>query len=435
MLEVGFSRVDITPQLGVNLQGYYYERHADGILDPLYTNVIAVSDGQRTAALLSLDLIGLQKREADRARKVISERTGIPEDAILLCATHTHTGPAMSPADDPDPIYNKFVYMKLGDAVALALADRSEAKLSYAANECKNISFIRRYRMKDGSVRTNPGRRNPQIDRPIGSPDETVQLLKIERRNKPEILLVNFQVHPDVIGGCKFSADYPGFVRSTLESCLPGVRAVYINGAQGDTNHTDVNCPEWDENSGYAHAIHMGRSIAGSVLQIYGKTKPIDSDTGVRYAHRDVQVPSSRVGADEIREAEKIIALHEAGRDCDIPEKGMGVVTLVAEAYRMKRLENGPDFFDLSAWALSFGGFAIAGVPGEPFTEIGRRVKATSPFEATFFACLTNGSEGYLPTANAYEEGGYEARSSRFRSGVAEILIRSAQEALAQIRE
>ena len=61
MLEVGFARVNITPQFGVNLQGYYYERHADGILDPLYGNVIAVSDGERTAALLSLDIIGLQK--------------------------------------------------------------------------------------------------------------------------------------------------------------------------------------------------------------------------------------------------------------------------------------------------------------------------------------------------------------------------------------
>ena len=79
-------------------------------------------------------------------------------------------------------------------------------------------------------------------------------------------------------------------------------------------------------NSGYAHAIHMGRSIAGSVLQIYGKTKPIDSDTGVRYA-QGCAGSVQPVGADEIREAEKIIALHERGSL--IYPKGMGVVTLV----------------------------------------------------------------------------------------------------------
>ena len=74
--------------------------------------------------------------------------------------------------------------------------------------------------------------------------------------------------------------------------------------------------------------------------------------------------------------------------------------------------------------AVSIGdSLAFAGVPGAPFTEIGRGVKLASPFAVTLFSCLTNGSYGYFPMKSAYAEGGYEARSSIFGPSVADDLI------------
>ena len=102
----------------------------------------------------------------------------------------------------------------------------------------------------------------------------------------------------------------------------------------------------------------------------------------------------------------------------------MELTTVVAEAGRMLSLENGPDSFELPVSAVSIGdSLAFAGVPGEPFTEIGRSVKSASPFAVTFFSCLTNGSCGYFPVKSAYAEGGYEARSSVFGPSVADDLI------------
>jgi hypothetical protein len=90
----------------------------------------------------------------------------------------------------------------------------------------------------------------------------------------------------------------------------------------------------------------------------------------------------------------------------------------------MLSLENGPDFFEMPVSAVSIGdSLAFAGVPGEPFTEIGRSVKSASPFAVTLFSCLTNGSCGYFPVKSAYAEGGYEARSSIFAPSVADDLI------------
>lgn len=435
MLKAGFARLDVTPPLGVFMQGYYHERRAQGIRDPLYVNAVAFGDGERTAVALSLDVIGINQAECDVCRNVIAQRAALPYEAVFLACTHTHTGPVVYDGlYAKDPAYNEMLFRRLADAAVLAVADLQPAAVGIARHALTDIAFIRRFRMQDGTTRTNPGRRNPQVAGPIGAPDESVQLVRITREGAPEILLVNFQVHPDVIGGDSFSADFPGFVRTTLEGVLENVHCVYFNGAQGDTNHIDVNAPAWDANGGYEHSRHMGRSIAGAVLQMYGKTEAVAGDR-VAYRQRSLAVPTSRVGAALVREAEKIIALHEAGRDAEIPETGMGVVTLVAEAYTRKRLEHGPDQITLYLSALAFGGVAITGAPGEPFTEIGRQVKAASPYALTLYCCCANGCEAYFPTQEAYDEGGYEARSSTFGRGIAEALAANGVALLRELRE
>ena len=425
MLRAGFARLEITPPLGVSLQGYYHDRKAEGILDPLLATAVAFGDGDHTAVAVSVDLIGINQEICDACRQVVARRNNLPYEAILIACTHTHLGPVVYDGlYGRDPIYNDVLFRRIADAVALALADMQPASVSIGRNTLKDVAFIRRFLMKDGAIRTNPGRRNPQIDHPVGLPDEWVQLVKISRGDAPEILIVNFQVHPDVIGGSLISADYPKFVRDTLEGSLDHVRCVYFNGAQGDTNHINVNAPEWDKNGGYEHAKHMGRAIAGAVLQIYGKTEAVAGDQ-VGFCQLNIDVPANRAPADKIPLAEQVIRLHEEGRDGELPESGMGIVTLVAEAYRMKKLENGPDSFVLYLSAIRFGDIVITGAPGEPFTEIGRAVKAVSPFAMTLYCCCANGCEAYFPTYDAFAEGGYEARSSKFKAGIAEAIIQN----------
>ena len=181
--------------------------------------------------------------------------------------------------------------------------------------------------------------------------------------------------------------------------------------------------------SGYKNSEHMGKTIAGAVLQAYMKKLPVKS-TPVRFGQKNIDVPSNRGDKSQIPEAERIIALHESGRDDQIPYSGMELVTVVAEAYRIKMLENGPDSFTLPLVAIRFGDVSISGVPGEPFTDIGRGIKENSPFKMTLISCCANGCEGYFPLKSAYDEGGYEARSSPFKSGVAEAIIEGSADLL-----
>ena len=229
-----------------------------------------------------------------------------------------------------------------------------------------------------------------------------------------------------------------------MEGALPGVKCIYFNGAQGDTNHIDVvdgAKPRFglvdDRSRAYRNARFMGQAIAGAALQLYGKTDALAADR-VCFGQSLIPIPSSRVDASRIPDAERILELHNAGRDDEIPFEGMERVTIIAEATRMKLLEHGPDAFSLRISAVGIagpeGGVAFAGIPGEPFTDIGRGIKSRSPFSMTIPCCLTNGSEGYFPMKQAYDEGGYEARSSRFRPGVAEKLTDAAVRLLETLR-
>lgn len=427
MLKAGFARVEIAPPLGCMLTGYYEPRIAKGTLDPLMASAVAFSDGEKRAVLLVLDLLGIRQRTLDGMRDRISANLGIDRAALFVHCTHTHTGPEVCDGMfESDPVYNARLEMLMEQACQMALNDLHEARLLCADGSVENISFIRRFRMKDGSTRTNPGYWNPDILEPIGEKDESLRIVRIVREGADEILLVNFQVHPDTIGTImgsveEFSADYPGFVVRTLEGALSGVKAVYLNGACGNLNHVDVHKPEWDQNGGYEHTAHMGRAIAGEALRIYTKARPVE-DGKLKYAEETLPAPANKARPEELPRAEQIVKWHDEGRVDLIPETGMGITTLVAEATRMLELKDAPDRFMLNMTALSIGELCLAGIPGEAFTEVGLHIKAHTPFKAQLVLGISNGYEGYFPTRDAYDEGGYEARSSSFKAGIAESI-------------
>ena len=432
--KAGFARLDITPPLGVHISGYYKVRIADGILDPLEVQCIAVSDGESTALLYNLDVAGIKQIRADIFRNAISAATGVHYEGIFLTCTHTHTGPVIGipGTPDADEAYIAFLCRKLCDAGVLAIADLTPATASYARGEAPKVSFVRRFRMKDGYIRTNPGVGNPEIAHPIGSSDDMVQVLRLTREGKDEIVVVNFQVHPDTIGGCKFSADWPGFTRRELEQALPGSKCIFFNGAQGDVNHIDVRIPSDGFNGGYEYSRHMGRVIAGTVLQVFDKVKYVDVDS-LRYKQTTIHVPAKRPTPEQIKEAKIIKELHETGRDNEIPYSGMMHTTVVAEALHFVELEHGPEFFDMDLSCVAIGNIALIGIPGEGFTGIGMGLKEAEGWDLILPTCLTNGKHGYFPMQDAFDEGGYESRSSKFKAGVAEYMIEEGKKLMAEL--
>jgi len=433
-LKVGFGRVDITPPNGLFIAGYYSERRGTGYLDRLMGSCLAFSDGERTAIVFTLDIIGINMNDGDTLRKLVAERTGVPYEAVYYACTHIHTGPGIGKHQlyGNDPEYNSILFRQLADAAVEAVNDLSEAEMFTARGKVEDISFVRRYKMKSGKTQTNPGRGNPEIDHPIGTPDEQVQLVKFTREGKDDIAVVNFQCHPDVIGGTKYSSDWPGWVRRSFEGAVPGTKCLFFNGAQGDTNHIDTRADS-KLGGGYKHSKHMGITIAGEAMKLYTYAEKAEFDK-VDFIQKNIQVRSNRGKPEDLPLAEQYIAAHEAKRHDEIPYKGMEYTTVVARSYRIRQLKDGPDFFTLYINAIRVGSLVFSGIPGEPFTDIGRGIKEGSPFDMTIVTCCSNGYQGYYPMQSAYDEGGYEANTSRFAAGVAEQLIAESVEMLKSIK-
>ncbi len=431
--------MEITPPVGIPLEGYYSRRESDGILDPLFASAVAFSDGSSLAVLLSVDVIGIGSEFAWKLRTGIARQIGTVPEAVFLCCTHTHTGPVITgctPLDGSELVapYQAFLMKKLAEAAQCAVADLSGGEGYIAQNTVSGVSFVRCFWMKDGTLLTNPGYQNPDIDRPAFEADETVQLVLFKRPGKEEIAIVNFQVHPDVVGGCKISADYPKFLRDTFEETIPNSRCIFINGAQGDTNHIDVSLGENELRTGYERCKFMGRAIARAALQVYPAAVSVSTGE-LRFIHRDVEFALNHGTQEEIEKYGEMYRVFCAGELT--PERRAGFGFEPYALYRIFRIMSIRGLGSTKALpltALSIGDIALSCIPGEPFGDIGRGIRERSPFAMTLVSCCANGYDEYFPMELAYQ-GGYEAAAARYQKGVGEKMMEECLTLLDELKQ
>lgn len=447
-LQVGFAEVNINPPLGIFVHGYYIERYAEGFLDDLLASAMAVKCGDKTLLMVAVDNCLIKTSIMDGYRLQIAKATGVDENWIFITASHTHTGPKVDDAADA-PVnileYTAFLGDRLAEAAAMALADLKDAKMGFIYGWApERVAYIRRYKMKDGSTMTCPPINDPGIDHPIGELDQRVNVLRFDREGASSLVLVNYGVHADTVNGNLISADWPGWMRRTLEKALDGTKCMFFPGAEGDVGSTNVHPMPGDMNDteisfdnemkSPGMARFVGRALAGTVLQVYDKAAYVDVND-IDCVRKTLRIPTNMPTAEQIPLAHKYKELHEAGQDDLIPFEAMELTTVVAEALRMCALENGPEFIDLTLTGVRIGNVALVGIPGEPFTDVGVELKKAEGWDLILPCGLTNGYEGYFPMQSAFDEGGYEARTSRYKEGVAERIIAGGLELLEEMRK
>ncbi len=449
-LKVGFSRVNINPPLGIPIDGYFIKRFAKGFLDDLETEVIALSCGNKKIAVISVDSVRVETLLCNKLYVSIEKATGISKDGIFITATHTHTGPYASLKEEfysQEIIakYTDFLEQRIVDAVAMAFNDLKPAKMGYIVGYApERVAYIRRYKMKDGTTMTCPPINDPDIDHPIGELDQRVNVIRFDREGADSVVIVNYGLHADTTNGELISADWPGVMRKTIEKALDGVQAVFLQGCEGDVGSTNVFPSGGDMNDteisfdnemkSPGMARFVGRALAGTVLQVYDKVNYTDVDE-IGIISKKILIPSNKPKPEDMPLARKYLQLHEEGRDAEIPYEAMALTTVIAKAKRMCRLENGPENFEFELTGMKLGEVAFVGIPGEPFTDVGAGIKDTEGWPIILPCALTNGSEGYFPMMSAYDEGGYEALSSRFKAGVAEKIIEESKNLLNELKD
>jgi neutral ceramidase len=168
------------------------------------------------------------------------------------------------------------------------------------------VSFNRRYLLKDGTVKMNPGRRNPDIVRPAGPVDPDLSIVLFESsETKPVAIIVNYALHVAVVGGNRFSADFPGIVSSLLSKVYgKEMVTMYTNGTSGNINHIDVT--RKNQLDGYAESERIGTILAADVMKALPSLRPIKVNN-IRVHTEAVQLPIQQVRPDEVKWAREVL--------------------------------------------------------------------------------------------------------------------------------
>ena len=437
-LRAGFASVEITPTLGFRMSGYFYERPNTGVKDLLYVHTVYLEQDGVRAAIAVCDLIAIYPELGSAVRIAVEEQLQIPRGHVVVSATHTHTGPlyagvlrdyfhdlaeARNGRDDLEGLdYHTQVSGRIVKSVRLAMNNAAPVVLGTGYVEEHRISFNRRFHMRDGSVRFNPGILNPDIVRPAGPIDPQVGLVQfLDASNQSPVgLLASFALHLDTVGGTLYSADYPKILHDRLREQY-GERFVslFATGTCGDINHVDVSTRTVRKTE------EIGGLLTDTIVAQLPKLHPrLRSQLGVRSATVNaplqVYTPARidqakrdmvRVGGTEatfLEQVETVKILDVARRDSQTSPLEVQVIRLTADT-------------------------AVVALPGEVFVELGLAIKERSPFATTLVMELANDVPAYIPTRKAFAEGSYETVNSLIQPGGGEMMVEKAVELLQQL--
>lgn len=442
-LVVGAAELDITPLLGVRIAGGFSPVYATDVHDPLRAKAVVIGDGKVKVAFVALDVIALSLSDVEAIRSQVQQATGIAPHCVMVGCTHTHSGPATQTIHEveKEEAYVAWLIRRVADAVRLADRRLRPARVAWGRGEQHDISFCRRYRMRDGTVRMNPGRGNPDIVEPTSPIDPTVGVLYAEDLDgRPIAVVAQFGMH--YVGTDErtaISADYYGHFAAHMRRALgDGCTPLLLNGALGQVNN--VNPFDEHQDRGHARGRRIAGALAGEVLKVIGRARrvaacPLDAATAA------VELPKKTITPEDVEVARAILA----GRD---PRPGSGPFShVVGEpipdrlrpvfARHVLRLAQMPSSFRTEVQVVRVGDSAWIGLPGQTFTELSLAIAQRSPAPYNFVVNLANDNLGYIATDRALlHEGGYEtwaAPSNPVGVGAEGITVKAAVQLLNQL--
>ncbi len=435
-LQAGYARTDITPSYPIPLGGYgdAPERFHDHVLDPICAACVAISDDTNTTLLYHLDLLYLPSELADRCRKALSQRHGIPEKNILLNCTHTHSAPELNCDLPPTLRYIEELFQAILDLAEPALADLAPATVSIGSGQVLGWNFSRRYLLSDGSYGgDNFGDfKNNTILGHETEADHDMQAVRFSREGKKDILLVNWQGHPQLVGNADdfaLSCDVFGRLRDMAEQ-EHDVHFAFFQGCEGNLNSTSrikSECRSTDY-------IEVARGLADGLAQVMKTMRPVRSGP-VRATQRIFSAPVNHSLDHLVEEAAQVVAFRETHNHAETWRlaRSLGFNSLY-HARAVVRRSRMPETLEYAIGAVSFGDVCIVWTPNELFDTVGKFLKETLPFEMSFVCSCTNGSRAYMPTIRAFHHGGYGCDVCNYVPGTTEKLTWELMELGCEVR-
>ncbi len=423
-MRAGFADTDITPELGMEQPGGYGKVFHKAMHDPCKARAAVFDDGRKTVAVVGLDALIVPRALVLAARKRIQTRCGIPGEAVLINASHSHSsGPtgmvqpgefdsapelvrklAYDQSSTADPRYLKLVEDQIVEAVCRAHAQRADRQCGIGRGREDQAAFNRRFRMKNGRTFTHPGQGNPDIVKAAGPIDPEVGVIAAwDRGGWLAGCIVNY--------ACHATASPPGISANWIyymERAIRGifgqqVVVVFVQGACGDITQVD-NLSPYVRPSGFEDAQFVGGRVGAEAAKAMfsmarGTLAPIE------YRSRILKIARRAPAPDRVAKAFELVKQEP---------KSVGVTewTFAKETVMLDDLIRREPVADVEVQAIQIGPAVFVSNPAEYFVEFGLEIKAKSRFDFTFPAELSNGCVGYVPTEEALSAsgGGYETR-------------------------
>jgi hypothetical protein len=383
---------------------------------------MAFDDGTTRVLLTICDVRMIGRPVCDEAKKLVTQRTGVPASHLLVAATHTHGTPTpVDIFDDPRYVsWRKTVVQGIAASMTQAVSNLAPARLGHASTRKPGYLFNRRWKLKPGfpmpanpfgettdGVLTNPGARmRDSLLEPAGPVDDELSVLSVQHADgRPLGLLANYSTH--YVGGYAdqlVSSDYFGVFADQVKQMLApkdaGFEAMLFNGTSGDVNTIDFTAP-LDRSPPWTRIARIGEDMARTAVDAI---KPIDYRTDIKLA---AAVAELELGVRK-PDAKRIAWAKAIAPDGKRPPGRTGMYA--AEALELAKY---PDRVTIPLQAMRIGDVAIAAMPCEVFAETGLEIKRDSPVKPTINISLANGYYGYLPTPAQHALGGYETWAAR----------------------
>ena len=397
-VRAGASQVEITPPIGTSLSGYFTDRVSDAVADPLLARALVIEQGGECMALVSCDVVCLTRETTDAAKECITARCGLAPERVLICATHTHTGPnPRRQGKQIIPVNIEWLDAlpgKIAAAVEAARGDMFDAVLVPGRQSETGFGSNRLGRMKDGAEVF--GKSN--VIGPAGPIDPEVLALAVrEHDGTVRAMVVNYAMHADATGGTQISAGWPGKVARTIADVYgPQAVTLVLNGCCGDINHHHWE-PKRIVSKGQLRTDQMGRAMAGLAINAVEIGEPTEN-AAIDGRLRRPLIPWYTRDEAMRAEVEGLRAQPEPS-----PKDAMIID-------RFDEWPNDGQKAEVTVQAIRLGDLIFIGLPGEIFVKWGLEIKRWSPAKYTFVAELANDWFGYIPTTDQAHRGAYGAK-------------------------
>jgi hypothetical protein len=427
-LQAGFAERDITPDIGMEQPGGYGKSFHNTLHDPCKVRAAVFDDGAKRVALVGVDALIVPRTLVAAARRAIHQKSGIPPEAVLIGASHSHSsGPTgmVQPGefDDAPPLVKSLAYEKsscadarylarvheqLVAAVCDAASSLRDARCGFGSGVEDKSAFNRRFRMKNGLTWTHPGKGNPDIVKPAGPADPEVGVIGAwDQTGKLTGCVINFACHATTSPG-GISANWIYYLEKTIRGALgPDAVVVFLAGACGDVTQVD-NLSPYANQTGEQWARLVGGRVGAEAVKVLltvhpGTEAPLDARSTVLRVKRRVPSP------DRVRRCVEIVQK-------DPKEVGATEWTFAKEIVLLDWMLKKEPVTEFEVQAVQIGPAVFLANPAEFFCQLGLDIKKGSPFPLTFPVELANGCVGYVPTEEALgpRGGGYETRLTSY---------------------